>query len=774
MERRKVQGVEAKEQLSTHSIQDVSEGEKKEVEAKEQLSTHSIQDVSEGEKKEVEADKDMWPYSLQDASEEEKKEVFVQTKPVISKIGLSIVVTISLLVYWITSFPSLTAGDSGELLSAACTLGVAHPPGYPLFVWMNNIAMHIGDLFGLSPARSGNLLAVLLSSVSNGFIYATIETCTDGDIFSAIFGSFMAAFSPLIWLYSIQAEVFSLNNLIISILLFLIVCFFKYSKNYAFIGAFMVGIAATNQHTSVFVALPAILSVMMESPKFVFNNAVYFGICFAAGFFPYIQLPLASIFNSKARWGDQRTLAGFLKHFLRREYGTFQLASSQIAGNVPYLVRLLTYFADAYRQTLVFGAILAFFAMYQSIRGNLEVQVRNTRKALFVFLVSFFLYVLVFHFLNNLDHRPILLGVQMRFWIQPNILLFIFSGIGLHVLFKNLKIPPIYKRIFVCLAVVYQIASNASNSNRSNEDIFAKFAKMHLDHMPANSIVLVNGDTNHYSFNYVHLCEKVRVRDVDVVSLDHMSFHWFKHQYSNYPNVKFPKPNYNPFSPDGYNFVDFLRANEMRPIYICGKLRDDDPTTKGTFEMIAVGMCQRLLPRGSMELMGPEHKFDFFHQGYLSVPSITELGGYHPVKHSIYTWESKLFRESYFALIDLFISISIHTEDDIMNYEEQLNLSSSFEGNLIILGRLVCDKLVTYFDEPFLFEMRKIDAMGYKVIGMFYGKNSQIDESMAIELEREMFFWWKKYVKLQPEDKEISRFVDQKINPYRESPETVL
>ena len=31
-----------------------------------------------------------------------------------------------------TQFPTVPGGDSGELIVAACTLGIPHPPGYPL------------------------------------------------------------------------------------------------------------------------------------------------------------------------------------------------------------------------------------------------------------------------------------------------------------------------------------------------------------------------------------------------------------------------------------------------------------------------------------------------------------------------------------------------------------------------------------------------------------------------------------------------------------------
>lgn len=42
----------------------------------------------------------------------------------------------------LSSSPSLPGGDSGELMAVSCQLGIAHPPGYPLYTvlsyfWIN-------------------------------------------------------------------------------------------------------------------------------------------------------------------------------------------------------------------------------------------------------------------------------------------------------------------------------------------------------------------------------------------------------------------------------------------------------------------------------------------------------------------------------------------------------------------------------------------------------------------------------------------------------------
>ena len=54
---------------------------------------------------------------------------------------------VGLVTFWIyvkTLAPTVSFFDSGELISAAYTLGVAHPPGYPLYVLL---AMWVGCFY---------------------------------------------------------------------------------------------------------------------------------------------------------------------------------------------------------------------------------------------------------------------------------------------------------------------------------------------------------------------------------------------------------------------------------------------------------------------------------------------------------------------------------------------------------------------------------------------------------------------------------------------------
>jgi len=46
---------------------------------------------------------------------------------------------INFIILLITSSPTVCTGDSGELITASSTLGIAHPPGYPLYVLLGKI-----------------------------------------------------------------------------------------------------------------------------------------------------------------------------------------------------------------------------------------------------------------------------------------------------------------------------------------------------------------------------------------------------------------------------------------------------------------------------------------------------------------------------------------------------------------------------------------------------------------------------------------------------------
>src|SRR5436309_10507087 len=87
-----------------------------------------------------------------------------------SKAGLlcaGIVFFASLFLYSWTLAPTVTLVDSGELIVAAHGLGVAHPPGFPLYVMLTHLATRVplGNV-----AQRVNFASALFAALAAGLM----------------------------------------------------------------------------------------------------------------------------------------------------------------------------------------------------------------------------------------------------------------------------------------------------------------------------------------------------------------------------------------------------------------------------------------------------------------------------------------------------------------------------------------------------------------------------------------------------------------------------
>ncbi len=167
-----------------------------------------------------------------------------------------------------TLTPSLSSGDNGELTTASYFLGVAHAPGYPLYVFLTKIFTYIplGNV-----AWRANLFSAFCAAVAIFFVYMifvkllgqnreTIKGFNPSVHIPAILTSFMFACADNMWAQAVMAETYALNILQVSILLFILVLWFEAVWNnagdeYSFFGTkylmafgFVFGLAFCNQH----------------------------------------------------------------------------------------------------------------------------------------------------------------------------------------------------------------------------------------------------------------------------------------------------------------------------------------------------------------------------------------------------------------------------------------------------------------------------------------------------------------------------------------------
>lgn len=471
--------------------------------------------------------------------------------------ALSLVLSAAIYLY--TMWPSVAGGDAGELTAVAKTLGIVHPPGYPLYTM-------IAHTFSLLPFGTVgwrvNLFSVICSVGAQAFLFLTLRRLLQKSwlVFSLV-GLF--AFSTLTWRYAILAEVFSLNNFFVSILIYGAVCALQERRpRIVYLLAFLFGLGLTNHHTLVFIGGPLGLFLIWQFRETLLRlrPLLLMTALFLIGLIPYMYLFWASARAPLISWGDISTWQGFLTHLLRKEYGTFQLATAG-SNRFQLLYGLWFYLLNLGEITgyvgLVMAALGAHFLWRSPQRGA---------SALGRFwLVLPILYLLIFHYLANLpfvDGAALYRDIVSRFWLMPNLLMMIPLGFGALALLQRAT-PSQQKFIKVILvaAPFAAIAIHFRTENHRNNLTFTEFGKYLLVNLPKNAVFFTLGDINTNSVRYLQSCEDYRT-DIKVLDRSLMSYPWLKRLATkNYPDLILPGTHFHPTQPGGYDFKRLFDAN---------------------------------------------------------------------------------------------------------------------------------------------------------------------------------------------------------------------
>ena len=495
------------------------------------------------------------------------------------------------LTYVLTLYPTVSGGDSGELIAAACNLGVAHPPGYPLFTLLTKFFTWIP--FG-SIAWRANLLSAVCDAVAASLLSASVFRISKNP-WAGVFTGGLFAFSPLVWSYAVQAEVFPLNNLLVAALIYI---FIRYTESretkFVMLGALVTGLGLSNHHTFVLYAGPIALMTLVLGKKELLNSRSFIRLLglFLAGLLPYLYLVLAPHGNPLVSWGDSSTFSGFLTHVLRKEYGTTQLAARNTSADFWGGVTL--YAKHIFQTTLFLGPVLAIFGCWAFQKKALW---RGTCRLL---LVSWLAYLIVFHALANFPlDDPFYLGIFMRFWQQADILIFLFAGLGVAAFAKN-RAPLICSGLVVVL-VALQFGINFEKSDQHRNRGFKNMAEEFLKPLPPQTLFLSEGDLETNTIRYIQSCENYR-SDVIVMDRTLMGYAWgTKIFQSHFPKVNFPGDRYRFFpnrSGGGFLLQDFLTANiGQYPIFMADSEPREDESWKATFFTWPYGLSSRVFPK---------------------------------------------------------------------------------------------------------------------------------------------------------------------------------
>src|SRR5437763_3449574 len=159
------------------------------------------------------------------------------------------VFVVAALLYTLTLAPTVTLVDRGELILPAWGTGVAHPPGFPLWVMLahlasllpfGNVAVRINFSSALFAALACGMLTLVVAELiitasslampkrtsKAGQQSRKREDLTGGRflMFAPAAGAgLLMAFSRTLWSYATITEVYALNTLLILVVFFLMV-----------------------------------------------------------------------------------------------------------------------------------------------------------------------------------------------------------------------------------------------------------------------------------------------------------------------------------------------------------------------------------------------------------------------------------------------------------------------------------------------------------------------------------------------------------------------
>ncbi|NLF58723.1 MAG: DUF2723 domain-containing protein [Candidatus Hydrogenedens sp.] len=221
---------------------------------------------------------------------------------------------------------SVTGEDGGEFIVAAFSLGVPHPPGYPLyclavhpFTWLpfGTVAWRVAFASAVFNAAAAGTLALLSIRLT-------------GNRIAAFAAAVLFGLLPAVLAQAVIPEVYTLNAFLFGLSLLLLVCWER-SRSNAVLAAFAVvfGLGMAGHNTFILLTPCFAGCVLVRDAQqagglpsarrwgfYALLSLLSAAVC--VGLFLY--LPLRSAANPALDWGNPETWPNFWRHVRRTQY----------------------------------------------------------------------------------------------------------------------------------------------------------------------------------------------------------------------------------------------------------------------------------------------------------------------------------------------------------------------------------------------------------------------------------------------------------------------
>lgn len=438
-------------------------------------------------------------------------------------------------VYLLTLYPTVTTEDSGEFSTAVLTLGIAHPPGYPLYVLAGKIFTLLIP-FG-NPAWKVNLFSAFCGAVAAALFYLCLKFFTRNNVLSFL-GAAAFGFGSIFWGQAIRAEVYTFNAVCLLIILLLLLLWHEKehelssseSQSLLFFTVFLFGLSLGNHYLMLLAALPFLIFAILSAPnffkdwKFLLKGVLFFCL----GLSVYLFLPIRASMNPPLNWGDPSIWENFWNHVTRKLYSSsavdaslhFQSAESQNSpGFSPaqwfgdfgryhvWQMFLFTVqrFAEDYFWGLLVFVPFGFWRLW-----------KKSKHYFWLFASLFICFSFLLSKLLGLgypDKFPVEFFKDRPFYIPILLLLFFLSVVGMNAVWQKFS-GGVARSVFLLIlggTAVFCLFVHFPVQNQSGNYVAHDLASLALEVLPHNAVYIVqNSDNTLFPILYLNKAEGLR------------------------------------------------------------------------------------------------------------------------------------------------------------------------------------------------------------------------------------------------------------------------
>ncbi len=408
--------------------------------------------------------------------------------------------------------------DSGDLIASIYTLGIAHPPGYALYVLLGkafvtllpfgNIAYRVNVMSAVFAAGTVTLLYKLLSSptVTGGGRKGT-PTTAGNDKFSALAVTLLFAASPAVTALARVAEMYTLSAFLAALI---VLCLQSDNPRGPSWAALILGLGLSVHLTLIF-----LLPLFLIAPARTLTRSTF--LYFLLGLCVFLYLPIRAAQDPVVNWGDPSSWRNFWRVITRADYGGLKLhpEESVLAWTPLSIIKQSGYFVETFATNLSIGGIvLGLFGLFSLCRN------RDHRAWTLGILVVWIISGPAFFVLSNLPQdADSTSAILQPYLIVPTLLWGYFMVAG-----GTFLIRPWAPRSVFAVVLLVMLGAKTWAWESFRHDFYAyDYARSLLRTMPQGAVLYDPDDTTHFSIQVLQLVEK---RRPDVMLLSFFRTRW--------------------------------------------------------------------------------------------------------------------------------------------------------------------------------------------------------------------------------------------------------